>query len=175
LYTPAGDFAIARLNKVKMMQLDMAKLLSRRIPCYLIAGCFFVLAGCAANTNTSGSAGGHGPDRFAQADTNHDGRLDPNEVSDYFVNTIFPSRDLNHDGRLTWKEWHVPGASQSKARFESADTDKDGSLRLPEALAFGRKRGVFKQEFEEADANRDGYVTREEAQAYSASIEGPPR
>jgi hypothetical protein len=56
----------------------------------------------------------------------------------------------------------------------SADTNKDSSLSLDEALAYGRKRGVFKEEFQEADTNHDGYVTREEAKAYYASKEGPP-
>jgi hypothetical protein len=80
----------------------------------------------------------------------------------------------NHDGKLTWDEWNVPGSGRSKANFDAADTNKDGSLSLDEALAYGRKRGVFKEEFQEADTNHDGYVTREEAKAYYASKEGPP-
>ena len=87
---------------------------------------------------------------------------------------IFDSRDLNHDGQLTWAEWNVADSGESKANFDAADTNKDGSLSLNEALAFGRKRGVFKKEFQEADTNHDGYVTREEAKAYYASKEGPP-
>ena len=114
-------------------------------------------------------------DRFAKADTNHDGKLSPAESSDYFVTNIFDSRDLNRDGKLTWEEWNVPGSGRRKDRFDSADTDKDGSLSLDEALAYGRKRGVFKTEFEEADVNHDGFVTKAEAQAYYASKEGPPR
>jgi hypothetical protein len=113
-------------------------------------------------------------DRFAKADTNHDGKLSPTEASDYFVVIIFDARDLNHDGKLTWAEWHVPGSGESKANFDAADTNKDGSLSLNEALVYGRKRGVFKKEFQEADTNHDGYVTREEANAYYASKEGPP-
>ena len=155
------------------MKLNVPKLFSQRIPCYLGGGCLCLLAACAANNNQSGSASGQGPDRFAIADTNHDGKLSGSEASDYFVHTLFTSRDLNHDGKLTWSEWHVEGTSESKARFESADTDKDGSLTLAEALAYGRKRGVYKREFLQADANHDGYVTREEAQAYAASVQGP--
>jgi hypothetical protein len=113
-------------------------------------------------------------DRFAKADTNHDGKLSPTEASDYFVLIVFDARDVNHDGKLTWEEWYVPGSGRSKAKFDAADTNKDGSLSLDEALASGRKRGVFKGEFQEADTNHDGYVTREEAKAYYASREGPP-
>jgi hypothetical protein len=112
-------------------------------------------------------------DRFAKADTNDDGKLSPTEASDYFVTSIFAGRDLNHDGKLTWDEWNVPGSGRSKPNFDAADTNKDGSLSLDEALAYGRKRGVFKKEFQEADTNHDGYVTREEAKAYYASKEGP--
>jgi Ca2+-binding EF-hand superfamily protein len=113
-------------------------------------------------------------DRFAKVDTNHDGKLSRNEASDYFVTSVFDGRDLNRDGKLTWDEWNVPGSGRSKANFDAADTNKGGSLSLDEALANGRKRGVFKEEFQEADNNHDGYVTREEAKAYYASKEGPP-
>ena len=113
-------------------------------------------------------------DRFAKVDTNHDGKLSPTETSDYFATSVFDGRDLNHDGKLTWDEWNVPGSGRTKANFDAADTNKDGSLSLNEALAYNRKRGVFKKEFQEADTNHDGYVTREEANAYYASKEGPP-
>ena len=115
------------------------------------------------------------PDRFAEADANHDGKLTPDETSDYFVTTIFDARDLNHDGQLTWQEWNVPGSGRSKAGFDAADKNKDGSVTLAEARAYGRKRGVYAEEFHKADSNHDGYVTREEAKAFQASTEGPPR
>ena len=115
------------------------------------------------------------PDRFAQADTNKDGKLDRKEAADYFVTSLFEARDLNHDGKLTWEEWHVPGGAESKARFDAADTNKDGSLSLEEARAYGRTRGVFADSFRKADTNHDGFVTREEAQAFYGSTEGPPR
>ena len=80
---------------------------------------------------------------------------------------------MNHDGQLSWAEWHVPGVPDRKARFEKADTDKNGSLSRDEALAYGRKHGAFKKEFRQADTDHDGSVTRQEAQAFQASTEGP--
>ncbi len=139
-----------------------------------VVGCCLVFVSC-ATTNQTGSATGEAPDRFAQADANHDGKLSPDEASDYLVGQIFASRDFNHDGKLTWEEWNVPGAGRSKAKFNAADTNKDGSLSLQEALAYGRKRHAFEKEFREADTNHDGYVSREEAHAFVASTEGPPR
>ena len=136
---------------------------------------FVVIAAAAAISSCQTTTTSTSEDRFAQADTNHDGKLSRNEANDYFVGQIFDSRDLNHDGQLTWDEWNVPGAGRSKAKFNAADTNKDGTLSREEALAYGRQRGAFDKEFEEADTNRDGYVTREEAQAYYASKEGPPR
>ncbi len=141
----------------------------------IATGCLLLLAGCATTGNQTGSATQATPDRFAQVDTNHDGKLSPTEASDYFVRQVFEGRDLNHDGKLTWAEWNVPGAGQSKARFNAADKDKDGSLSMEEALAYGRQRQIFAKEFKEADTNHDGFVTREEAKAYSASKEGPPQ
>jgi Ca2+-binding EF-hand superfamily protein len=113
-------------------------------------------------------------DRFAQADTNHDGKLSRNEANAYFVSQVFAGADQNQDGKVTWQEWNVPGSGRSKARFDAADTDKNGSVSLAEAQAYGEKKGVFNKEFAEADTNHDGYVTREEAQVYYASKEGPP-
>ena len=134
-----------------------------------------VVATAFASCKTTSSSSDTSADRFAQADTNHDGKLSRDEANDYFVGQIFDSRDLNHDGQLTWDEWNVPGAGRSKAKFNAADTNKDGSLSREEALAYGRQRGAFDKEFQEADTNHDGYVTQEEAQAYYASKEGPPR
>jgi Ca2+-binding EF-hand superfamily protein len=114
-------------------------------------------------------------DRFAKADLNHDGKLSPDEASNYFVALIFVSADQNHDGIVTWEEWNVPGSGRTKAKFDAADANHDGRLTLEEALAYGRKRHAFKAEFTEADTNHDGFVTREEAQAFSGSTEGPPR
>ena len=126
-------------------------------------------------STTSSTKSAPAQDRFAQADTNHDGKLSPQEAADYFVAQIFDSRDLNRDGKLTWDEWNVPGSDRSKAKFDAADTDHDGSLTLEEAKVYARKHGLFKKEFDEADTNHDGYVTKAEAQAYYASKEGPPR
>ena len=44
------------------------------------------------------------PDRFAQADSNYDGKLSRDEASDYLVIEIFTSRDANHDGYLSRAE-----------------------------------------------------------------------
>ena len=127
-----------------------------------------LLTSCETTSNSS-------PDRFAKADTNKDAKLSPDESSDYFVTTLFGSRDSNQDGNLTWEEWNGPGGGQGKARFEAADTNKNGSLGHEEALAYGRARGLFKEDFRAADKNRDGFVTREEAQAHAGSREGPVR
>jgi Ca2+-binding EF-hand superfamily protein len=141
-----------------------------------VACVLLTFLGCSTTSKQNGSSSGEAAtDRFAQADKNHDGKLSPDEASDYFVALIFVSRDFNHDEVLTWEEWNVPGADRSRAKFDTADTDKDGKLSLEEALAYGRKRHAFQKEFQQADTNHDGYVTREEAKAYAADTEGPPR
>lgn len=127
------------------------------------------------NNSTAANAPAAGENAFAKADRNQDGKLSRNETNDYFVAKIFEGADQNHDGNVTWKEWDVPGSGRTKARFDAADTNKDGSVSLTEAQAFGQKQGTFNKEFAEADTNHDGYVTQEEAQEYYASKEGPPR
>ena len=64
---------------------------------------------------------GQPPDRFAKADTNHDGKLSLDEVNYYLVVTIFESRDANHDGKMTLQEWVVKGdRSEEKAQSDIA-------------------------------------------------------
>ena len=87
------------------------------------------------------------PDRFAQADSNHDGKLSRDEASDYLVIEIFTSRDANHDGVVT----------------------------VQEALAYGKKKGMAVIMIKKADTNKDGFLSRQEVAAYYASKEGPPR
>jgi len=113
--------------------------------------------------------------RFDQADTNHDGRLSRDEVSDMIVTEIFNGRDVNRNGKLTKAEWVVPGDEQGNKVFRNADANHDGVVTLEEAKVYGRKIGVGKAFFNEADKNHDGYLSREEASAYYASKEGPAR
>jgi Ca2+-binding EF-hand superfamily protein len=127
------------------------------------------LTSCQTTSESSGA------NEFAKTDRNRDGKLSRDEASDYLANTMFASRDANEDGNLTWEEWTVPGERQGKARFNAADTNKDGSLSRDEALAYGRNRRVFGENFRSADTNHDGFVTREEVQAYYGSREGPVR
>jgi hypothetical protein len=83
---------------------------------------FLVVAGGAAvalsscQTNKAPETG----DRFAAADTNHDGKLSHYEAIAYLVPIMFESRDANHDGKLTWEEWNVPGSGRSKKHFDAA-------------------------------------------------------
>lgn len=128
------------------------------------------LMSCKTTTEPHGEV-----DRFATADANGDGKLTPDEASDYFIATIFASRDANHDGKLTWEEWNVPGSGRTKKHFNASDTDHDGNVSLEEAIAYGRAVHLYQKDFHKADANHDGYVTREEAKAYYASKEGPVR
>jgi len=113
--------------------------------------------------------------RFDQADTNHDGRLSRDEVSDMIVTEIFNGRDVNRNGKLTKAEWVVPGDRQGNQIFRNADANHDGVVTLEEAKAYGRKIGVGKAFFNEADKNHDGYLSREEVRAYYASKEGSVR
>jgi Ca2+-binding EF-hand superfamily protein len=134
----------------------------------ILLSAFPLLAAVLSSCQTTG-------DRFSKIDTNHDGKLSSDEASDYYVGNVFTSRDHNHDGKLTWQEWHVAGSNDSKARFDAADTNKDGGLSIDEAKAYARHRGVFAESFRKADANHDGFVTRAEGRAFYARTEGPPR
>jgi hypothetical protein len=137
----------------------------------LLLAALVALNGCASNENMSG--GRSKADRFAQADRNHDGVLDRNEVSDYIVNQIFDSRDANHDGRLTDAEW-TGGDPARLPAFKKRDLNHDGIVTKQEAIKYARAHGQADQIMREADKNHDGVLSRAEAQAYVGSKEGPP-
>lgn len=114
------------------------------------------------------------PDRFDQADANHDGKLSRDEINSYLVTGVFESRDANHDGRLTKAEWLVGEDAGQEKLFRERDANKDGEVTLDEALAYGRKKGAANKVLREADKDKDGAVSREEATAYYGSKEGSP-
>jgi Ca2+-binding EF-hand superfamily protein len=135
----------------------------------MLAAAFGLLAACQTTQKPIS------PDRFAQADKNHDGKLSKEECTDYLVTRIYDAKDKNHDGKLTWEEANTPAGAGNKQRFKAADANKDGVVTLDEALAYGRKHEPYKDAFKEADKNHDGYLSREEVEAYYASKEGPMR
>lgn len=126
------------------------------------------LNGCATTASKTGTVS----DRFAQADTNHDGVLSRSEVSDYTVNQVFDSRDANHDGKMTEQEW-TGGDPARLADFKKHDTNHDGVVTREEALTYARSHGHANEIMREADKNKDGVLSREEARAYVTAREGP--
>ncbi len=142
-----------RNNQITVFSLGIASLL---------------FASCATMTSKT-------PDRFAEADANHDGKLDSKEVAHYLASKTFDSLDANHDGKLTLAEWNPTKNATDTHRFKAADTNHDGFVTLEEATAALQKSGVVKKFMRDADTDKDGTVSREEAKAYYASKEGPPR
>jgi len=72
---------------------------------------------------------------FRQADTNHDGRLDPDEVAAENLRRIkrdgsaaIPLIDWNHDGFVDFNEF----ASGVRSQFEQMDIDGDGKVTIDE-------------------------------------------
>lgn len=115
------------------------------------------------------------PERFAQADTNHDKMLSLEEANAYLVGDIFNALDKNKDGKLTKAEWN-PGKDASKAEaFSARDANADGVVTRAEALAYGKKKGLASDLMKAADKNKDGKLSYEEIKTYYASKAGPAR
>ena len=141
---------------------------TRHLQLIALALATLVIAACQTNS-------GAPPNRFDQADANHDGFLSVDEVNSYLVTEIFSARDLNKDGKLTREEWIVGNDPAQEKAFRERDANKDGIVTIDEALAYGRKKGMAKKFMAAADKNKDGKLSREEVQAYYASKEGSPR
>jgi Ca2+-binding EF-hand superfamily protein len=113
--------------------------------------------------------------RFDAADTNHDGLLSKEEVSDTLVTELFEGRDANQNGEVTKEEWVVAGDPAGAKTFAEYDTDKNGVVTLPEAKAHARSKGMADDIVKEADTNKDGFASLDEVRQYYASKEGPIR
>jgi Ca2+-binding EF-hand superfamily protein len=93
---------------------------------------------------------------FREADTNHDGVLDHEELSARVVQ-IFYLADKNKDGSLTIEELEAAGISPASAM--KGDRNGDHKLTLTE---FANER---LQEFQDADKDKDGVLSLEEVLA----------
>ena len=121
-------------------------------------------------------APGQTPDRFDEADANHDKTLSLDETNKYLVAEIFKTRDSNKDGKITRAEWMiVKDEGQTAEEFRQRDANADDVVTMDEALAYGRKKGMAKELMTAADSNKDGKLSSEEIKAYYASKEGPAR
>src|SRR6185436_17920433 len=125
-----------------------------------------------STSKTTPATGSAHSGSFDKADTNHDGKLSKNELSNSFVNQVFDSRDANHDGKMTQQEW-TGGDSGRVAQFKKRDANGDGVVTKQEAIAYGAKHGVSNEIMNKADKNHDGSLDRDEAETYYGSIEDP--
>src|SRR4051794_37583108 len=83
------------------------------------------------------------PDRFDEADTNHDGKLSKDEVNTYFAVSVFTGRDTNHDKKMTREEWNPMKDKHEENIFIARDTNKDGVVTLEEAVIYAKKTGHY--------------------------------
>src|SRR5262249_51712624 len=91
------------------------------------------------------------PDVFDVTDTNHDGKITPEEYRARMVE-VFYLLDRNKDGFLTKDE--IPLVSD--AAFRAADKNGDGKLTLEEYI------DARMADFPAADKAHKGYLTRED-------------
>jgi Ca2+-binding EF-hand superfamily protein len=108
---------------------------------------------------------------FARWDTNRDGKLTNDEVSDSVVEQVFTARDRDGDGIITKAEWNPAMDDADAKMFALRDTNKDGAVSKTEAISYARKHSPYRGIFKKADANRDGLITKDEAATFEASVD----
>ena len=102
-------------------------------------------------------------EKFAAMDTNHDGKISPDEYAVY-TRIMFDKMDTNKDGQLTVVEIQAahPGKAKGMSvseKVKMVDTNRDGTVSVEEYTAGG------KTVFEKMDSDGDGYVTITEMEA----------
>ncbi|MGO4814469.1 EF-hand domain-containing protein [Cupriavidus sp. 2MCAB6] len=85
---------------------------------------------------------------FNKIDTNHDGKLDKNELAAYH--------------KANWEQRRAEMQAEFEARFKAADKNGDGALTKAEMQA-GMPR--LAKNFDQLDTNHDGKVTLDEIRA----------
>ena len=120
------------------------------------------------------SRGERGAEAFAQADSNHDGRLSQAEFERARTQRLaeqFQKMDANRDGSLTRDEIRQGHEMRSARRHEmmamrdklrALDANGDHELSRAE---LGDKAPKLAEHFEDFDLNRDGRLSRDEIRA----------
>ncbi len=100
-------------------------------------------------------------ERLRAADTNADGLLSRSEVASLpRLAENFGAIDANRDDSISFEELRAFHGKKRGERFiQRLDTDRDGKVSQAEALAAAQAR------FDRADSNKDGFVTADELAA----------
>ena len=103
-------------------------------------------------------------ERLKAADTNGDGLISKAEAAALpRLAAHFDQIDTNRDGQVSFEELRAFHAAHrgdhAKAMLKKIDTDGDGKISKAEALAAAAAR------FDRADTNKDGFLTLEEMKA----------
>jgi Ca2+-binding EF-hand superfamily protein len=101
---------------------------------------------------------------FEKADTNHDGKLSPEEAkkAGFFTQQDFAKTDRDRDGTITLYELGIAVQSQFQDwvdKHAKADADGDGYVDKDEAAQDG---ATWSDVFERNDRDGDGRISREE-------------
>jgi Ca2+-binding EF-hand superfamily protein len=111
----------------------------------------------------SGSGRGGMVERLKAADTNADGMISRDEAKALpRIASHFDAIDTNKDGQITMEElraFHASHRGEHGGAMKKMDTDNDGKVSKAEALAAAAAR------FDAADTNKDGFLTQDEMKA----------
>jgi Ca2+-binding EF-hand superfamily protein len=132
---------------------------------WLFGGAFGLCAGGALLLSPAALAG-EGmsvADKFAAMDTNHDGKVSPDEYA-VGARIMFDKLDANKDGQVTAAEMEAgrPGKAKGMStadKIKMVDTNGDGAVSADEHAAGAKAM------FDKMDSDQDGYLTKSEMEA----------
>jgi Ca2+-binding EF-hand superfamily protein len=131
----------------------------------LFGGAFGLVAGGALLLSPAAFAGEamSVADKFAAMDTNHDGKVSPDEYA-VGARMMFDKLDTNKDGQVTAAEMDAGHAGKAKGmstadKIKMVDTNGDGVVSADEHAAGAKAM------FDKMDSDKDGYLTQSEMEA----------
>jgi Ca2+-binding EF-hand superfamily protein len=135
-----------------------------------MGGAWGLLAGGALLLSPAAFAGDgmSADEKFAAMDTNHDGKVSPDEYT-VGATMMFDKVDTNHDGQISAAEIDAAHSGKAKGmstaqKIKIVDTNGDGVVSADEHAAGARTM------FDKMDSDQDGYLTKSEMEAGHAKM-----
>ena len=127
----------------------------RHIPQHALILSAFLLGSCREKENL-----------FATLDTNRDRKISQSELEAAVTDGLFKTYDADHDAMITTAEWRRLDPDGDPVFMKQRDSNGDGRITRPEALACIHRRGFCREILLQTDRNNNNMIDPAEARIW---------